>query len=805
MNGKDRRLRDKSLAALEWPRLVKRLSERASSSKGRQACLNVHLATTPEGARRALAETSEMMELLREGGVVPLGNFEDVTETVRRCAKGASVKSERFHDIASMLEIARLVKGFFRNMKEAAPLLYERVRGMEELADLRNEINRSVDESGRVKENATPELRRKIQSMRDQRASLVNKLEEYMNREDVGACLQDFYYTQRGNRYVLPVKVDSRPRVEGIVHDSSQSGQTLFIEPRPFIDANNRLKMAELEVEQEINAILKRLAEMVLCASDKLYTNLEILTELDTIYAKARLALDLNAVIPAINDKGIINLKNVRHPHLALASKEVVPNDLYMGEDLNVLVISGPNTGGKTVTLKTIGLCALMVRAGIPIPAENPSSMSLFADVWADIGDEQSVEENISTFSGHILNIIGIMEAARKGSLVLLDELVTSTDPSEGSALAEAILHRLVENGSKVIATTHYTELKAYAEDHPGFANAGVGFDPVRLQPTYKLIQGIPGRSSAFETASRLGMDPETVERARSLINTSDLRLEELLADLEKRGKELEDETNRLKIEREQVERLKEEQEKVRDELKRMEKSFKREIRSRLAGEIDEARKRIKEILSEVTRRRTPQAAVAAKRQMGEIENRYRDTPYTEGKDVNPEQLNPGDRVVVAPLGVTGELLEKPSGKKKVRVMIGKKSMTVNVGNLKAPAAEQEHARASRKEGNELKHEPGRNVRINSSSEISSDLLDLRGYHTADAIEEMDKFLDRAVMADLNMVRIVHGHGTGALKKSLREHLDESPYVASWQPGNLDRGGGGDGITLVKLKQEAVT
>ncbi len=799
MNGKDRGLRNKSLTALEWSRLLKRLSERALSERGRQACFNTHLNTTLEGAGRALAETSEMMELLREGGSVPLGNFEDVTDAVKRCSKGASVKSEQFHDIASMLELARMARGFFKNLADTAPLLCERARAIEELTELRVEINRSVDEAGRVKENATPELRRKLQSMRDQRASLVYKLEEYMNRDDVGACLQDFYYTQRGNRYVLPIKVDYRPRMEGIVHDSSQSGQTLFIEPRPFIDTNNRLKMAELEVDQEINTVLRHLAEMVSSASDKLMANMEILTELDIIYAKARLALDLDAVAPAVNDKGIINLKNVRHPHLLLRSEEVVSNDLYMGEELNALVISGPNTGGKTVTLKTVGLCALMVRAGLPIPAENPSSISLFADVLADIGDEQSVEENISTFSGHIINIIDIMEVARKGALVLLDELVTSTDPSEGSALAEAILHHLTENGAKVIATTHYTELKAYAEDHPGFANAGVEFDSASLQPTYNLIQGIPGRSSAFEIASRLGMDPEAVERARKLINDSDLRLEELLANLENRKKNLDEEMDRLQSERDKIQRLKEEQEKIRNELKSTEKNFRREFRSRVAGEVDEARKQIKEILSEVTRLRTPEAAVRAKQQMGKIENRYRDSPAEEGREVDPELLNPGDTVVVAHLGTRGELLESPSGRKKVRVIIGNKNMTVSVENLRAVADEGEHTLASAKK--ESEPQPHRDIHIDVSPEISSNSLDLRGYRTPDAIEKMDKFLDRATMANLNPVRIIHGHGTGSLKKSVREYLDESPYVSSWKPGDINRGG--DGMTIVNLKQEA--
>lgn len=794
-------LRAKALEVLEWPRLLEKLAERASSPRGKEACRSLHMATTVEGAQRSMDETAELAALLEEGGSVPLGRFEDIEGIIKQCEKGASIQTEELHDIATMLELARLARGFFKNFREQTPFLWERAQSIDELVELKNTIGQVIDDTGGVKENATPELRRKLQSLRDQRATVVSRMEDFMRRDDIGEYLQDIYYTQRANRYVLPVKADFRYKIEGIVHDSSQSGQTLFIEPRQFIDANNRLKMAELEVEQEIEKILGKLVGMVSVSADILRIDLEILTELDVIYARAKLARDLDANAPRINDNGEISLKAVRHPHLVLQPSDVVPNDVEMGRDMHAMLISGPNTGGKTVMLKTVGLCALMVRTGMLIPADEGSEMALFTDILADIGDEQDIEEHLSTFSGHIFNIIGILDAARSGSLVLLDELVTSTDPAEGSALAESILHQLVERDAKVVATTHYTQLKAYAEAHPGFENAGVEFDTVSLTPTYRFIQGVPGRSSAFEIASRLGMEPDVIKRAKNLIDSSDERVEELLTALDKQREELNARQKELQLSIRSIENLKREQLAARKKLRDMEHDFRRNVRTRLNDEIDNARDRIREVLTELDRVRTVKAVSKARESIGDVEKSYSAIIPDDGDPVDPKSLEVGDPVIVSHLGVRGVLLEEVGDKNKVKVLIGRVPMVVEADSLRSdPESTVGVIQKGETDWAAVNRKKDQIEKIGAGESSASHTLDIRGYRTDDALDEVDKFLDRAAISGIAEVEIIHGHGTGTLKKFVRDHLNKSGYVSSWKPAELQLGG--DGVTRATLKPD---
>lgn len=789
-------LRAKAQAAIEWPRLLERLAERAMSPRGKEACKSMRLAASVAGARRLLDETAELIELIRQGGSVPLGHFEDILDLALRCEKGAIVKPEELRDISSMLDLARLARGFFKNFREQTPLLWERAQPIEELTDLKLAIDRVIDDSGRIKENATPELKRLLQSLRDQRTATISRLEEFMRHEENEPALQDTYFTQRGNRYVLPVKSESRHKMEGIVHDSSQSGQTLFIEPRQFIELNNRLKMADLEIEQEIERIVRELVSKVAYAADKLRMDLEILTELDVIYARARLARDLNASNPAINDLGVVKLKNIRHPHLVLQRIDVVPNDIEIDADLDAIIISGPNTGGKTVMLKTVGLFALMIRAGMLIPAEPGGEMAFFNDVWADIGDEQNIEEHLSTFSGHIMNIIGILNSVHHGSLVLLDELVTSTNPMEGSALAEAILHQLVARGAKTITTTHYTQLKAYAEVHPGFQNAGVEFDNVSLKPTYRFIQGIPGRSSALEIASRLGMDREVTDRAREFLDTSEERVEELLTSLEKQAARLVAERREAKETLEKAKELKREQQQLRNKLKEEEREFRRAVRTKIAGEIGSVRDEIKDLLVVVRREKSGKAASDVQNKLRQIEKRYNEVVEDVGEPVDPKTLKEGDTVTIAHLGVTGVLLDDPAGKNKVKVQVGQASIVTPIENLRA--AMQTSANDKKIETVDWGAVHRRKIDdVEAQGSASITRLDLRGFRTEDALIEVERFLDRASLSGVSQVEIIHGHGTGALKKYIRDLLRKSQYSKSWNPAALERGG--DGVTIVEL------
>jgi len=849
-----RLLLDKAREVLEWPALLSRLAERATSALGANACKSIPLASTIEAVKRSNAETSEMKVLLEDGGSVPIGAFEDLRPIIERAEKGAIIDPGDLAFVSSMLELARLLRGFFKNQREQCPLLWECASSLDEASELKREIDGAIDAKGNLKESASPELKRLTQSVRDRRRSILARLEEYMLSDEVAPFLMDEFYTQRGSRYVLPVKAEFRARVEGIVHDSSNSGQTFFIEPRSFINANNDLKMAEMEVAQEAQRILKELGEKVGASAQALRINLEILTELDIIYAKARLSLDLNAVEPliqisngyptfneggvptknrgpgGINDRGTINLKAARHPLLAL-SGDVVPNDIEFSGELSALVISGPNTGGKTVTLKTIGLFALMVRAGIHIPAEDGSEMAIFPEVFADIGDEQDIGRHLSTFSGHILNIIGILDAASRGALALLDELVTSTDPAEGSALAEAVLNRLTELGAKIIATTHYAQLKAYAQAHPRFANASVEFDNETLTPTYRLIMGIPGRSSALETAQRLGMAPVVINRAKELLGAADRRIEDMLVSLEKQKRDLIAETLEAAKQKETARSMAEEGERIRAELAAKEREFRSSLRSRLQSETEAARRKIHDIMQSLTKERTRKQAIEARKKLGEIEKHYREGILIEGEKADPASLKSGAQVVIAHLGVVGVLMEDvaasppfipplaggqrgdsfrddapgaparpgpqvdgvtPILKQKVKVRIGRAPMVVPTDSLRiVPASFPQPADALGKT-----HSP--RDAPQEEIEYPGKRLDLRGYRADDAIDEVQRLLDRAALAHINELEIIHGHGTGALKKVIREFLTGSPYVQQWRPADLR--GGGDGVTIVTLK-----
>ncbi|MBI3599998.1 MAG: endonuclease MutS2 [Nitrospinae bacterium] len=790
------RLIEKAGKCLGWDGITDSLSSLTISPAGTGLAVSLIPDNLPdiESVRTKLRETSEMKEILSEGKNFPLSGFEDVGPAIGRALKDITLEILELKEIAAIIGISRRIKSFLLSFKDKAPVLYRIAAPIENLPEIKERIDFCITESGEINENATPEMREMSRNVRSIKNKIIKKLGAYISSSEYSQILMDNYYTQREDRYVLPVKAEYKTKIEGIVHDSSSSGATIFLEPAELVELNNQLKMAESELRREIQRILKELTNLVSKESVAIENNLNILSKLDLIHAKARLSHVMNAVEPEINQEGNIALKSARHPLLILgdpstslrAGDSVIPNDITISPDCNVLVISGPNTGGKTVTLKTVGLMGLMVRAGLHIPADKDSAMAVFPEIYADIGDEQDIGRHLSTFSGHLMNIIGILISASPKSLVLMDELMISTDPSEGGALAEAVLIELSKRGVKVIATTHYGQLKAAGMGREGFRNASVEFDLKTLSPTYRLIQGIPGGSSALDIAARLGMDKKIIELSLSLMKERDKRLDDAVVRLEGIKKVLEEETQRQSSARKESETLMEDQRRITERMKEDEREYLKSKKKRLSKDIAEARDTIKKILDELKAEKT-----TAKLKLAEekIEKAAKDISASSSGDacIPLEQMKSGDRVEVASLGVYGILLETPSDKKKVRVLIGNMETIVDADMVKGKEKVIQEAGGKRKE----KKLAAYGLQVETE-------CDLRGMRVDEARERAIKFLDRAYQSDLPEIRIIHGYGTEAVKNMLREYLKDSPYITGFRPGNEKEGG--DGVTIVELK-----
>jgi DNA mismatch repair protein MutS2 len=737
------RLIEKAGKCLGWDEITDILSSLTISPAGTGLAVSLIPDNLPdiESVRTKLRETSEMKEMLSERKNFPLSRFEDVRPAIGRALKDMTLEILELKEIAAIIGISRRIKSFLLSFKDNAPILYRIAAPLENLPEIKERIDFCITESGEINENATPEMRELSANVRSIKNKIIKKLESYISSSEYSRILMDKYYTQREDRYVLPVKAEYKTKIDGIVHDSSSSGATIFLEPAELVELNNRLKMAESELRREIQRILKELTSLVSKESAAIENNLTILARLDLIHAKARLSQVMNAVEPEINPDGNIALKSARHPLLILGADRVAPNDITISPDCNVLIISGPNTGGKTVTLKTVGLMGLMVRAGLHVPADKGSVMAVFPEIYADIGDEQDIGRHLSTFSGHLVNIIGILTSASPNSLALMDELMISTDPSEGGALAEAVLMELSERGVKVIATTHYGQLKAAGMGREGFRNASVEFDLKTLSPTYRLIQGIPGGSSALNIAARLGMDRKIIELSLSLMKEKDKRLDDAVVRLEGIKKVLEEDAQKTSHARKESESMMEEQRRIIERMKEEEREYLNNKKKRLAKDIAEAKEKIKEIINELNKERTSSKIKEAKVKIERI---------TEGLSIVPSESENSQL----------EKLKKHFQDRGLQIKKEKVSVSPVIG--------------------------------------SETRCDLRGMRVDEARERVIKFLDRAYQSDLSEIRIIHGYGKEAVKNMLREYLKESPYITGFRPGNAEEGG--DGVTVVELK-----
>lgn len=789
---------------LEWPRLLDALAGHARSTMGAARCRDLELANDLHDARRRQQETTEMGQLQASGETLPILAFPDIRDPLARGMKGAVLEVHELRDCAMVLELMEESGRCVERHQHDAPALLsvaQPLQSVRELKPVKTALDAAIHSDGSIKESVTPELRRltrQAQGLKQQMRDQVNQMLHSRRYEDI---LQEQYFAEREGRYVIPVKADMRGKVPGIVHDVSASGATVFIEPRELVELNNSIKVADLEIEREVRRILRELSALVAAHSEGILAGVDALAILDDISARASFGRQLKAHPVGLNDEGCVKLLQARHPLLVLSKEQVVANDLFLDESIHVLVISGPNTGGKTVTLKIVGLFALMVRAGLHLPCAAESEMAIFPDVYADIGDAQDLARDLSSFSAHMIQMIQLLDETdlqlRNDShgvprqwLVLLDEPVTSTDPAEGAALAEALLCRLAALGMKVVATTHYGPLKALAHTMPGFANAAVEFDVATLSPTYRLFMGAPGGSSALEIAGRLGMDRALLDEARLKLHKDERAMETMLQDLQATQRQLADDLTRAVEARREAEQAEQRAKAQLAHLEDTEREAQKGLKRKLSEQFSRARAEVQATVDAVKGEQKLIKAKAAKQRLSELEAETRAALAPAVTPTSLEQLSVGDQVEISGLGVTGTLLETPQGKKRVKVKVGQREVLATVANLVGLARGVEAQPP-------VSSSPRR---VSSGGGLGLDeqtVVDVRGKAADEALDEVVAALDRATLAGVPFLRIVHGHGTGKLKASLRDYLKDSPYVAEFRTG--DRTEGGDGVTVVKL------
>lgn len=785
---------NKTYLKLELDKVLLRLEEKCLSSLGVELVRTLEPVRDLEEVRRRIKATSEAEEVLRRYPDLPFSIY-DVRPQLARAAVGGILEGEELLRVVATLKNGRRVRRYLLGLEGRRPIITAIAERIGEFRELEKAIEQAVGPDGEVVDQATPRLYSLRQQILKIQERIKESLDTFLRSTEMQKYLQDNLYTIRNDRYVLPIKQEYRHHVPGLIHDQSASGATLFIEPMVLVELNNELRHLKAAEAREVEAILRHLSSLVGREKEGLAATLDALAELDFTLAKGRLSLEMGAVEPQLNNEGRWRIKSGRHP---LLKGKVVPVSLTLGEDFTTLVITGPNTGGKTVTLKMVGLFTLMAQCGLHLPAGEGTEVDPTAAVYADIGDEQSIEQSLSTFSAHMAQIVKIINEVTAGSLVLLDELGAGTDPTEGAALAMAILDYLTDLGARSIATTHYSELKAYAYATPKVENAAVEFDSETLEPTYNLVIGTPGESNAFVIAARLGLAPDIIERASNLLGEENRRISRLIAGLA--------EDKRVSArEREQAEILRREAEKVREELAREKEEWqqqaaremekvRREARAilrRAKAEVREIMARIEKALAEENLRARQQAINKAQRQLKELEDTIeagaaRYEPVDSGAP--PTELQVGDTVFLVSLGQTGKVLSPPNEQREVQVQVGVLKINVNIRELRLIKGEG-------KVPGKIESK-GWTVKSVSHEEVKPE-IDLRGLTVEEACHRVDAYLDDAVLAGLNQVRLIHGKGTGTLREALKDYLQQHPLVKSYRLGGA--GEGGSGVTIVYI------
>lgn len=790
----------KSLKTLEYDKIIAQLKEYASSPLGRDMCGSLLPSTDIHEIRQAQSETTDALTRVRMKGSISFSGLKDITGSLKRLEIGSSLSVSELLSLSSNLTLSARAKSYGRHEESELPddSLEEMFRLLEPLTPLNTEIKRCILSEEEISDDASPGLRHVRRSMKVLGDRVHSQLNALLNSNR--SYLQDSVITMRDGRYCLPVKAEHKSQVSGMVHDQSSTGSTLFIEPMAIIQLNNELRELEIQEKKEIEAVLADLSNQVAPYTEELRLNQQLLARLDFIFAKAALSRHYKCSEPQFNTSGYLNIKDGRHPLLDPA--KVVPINIWLGKDFDLLIVTGPNTGGKTVSLKTVGLFTLMGQAGLHIPAFDGSELAVFQEVFADIGDEQSIEQSLSTFSAHMTNIVSILEQADSHSLCLFDELGAGTDPTEGAALAISILNFLHNMKCRTMATTHYSELKVFALTSPGVENACCEFSVENLQPTYRLLIGIPGKSNAFAISQKLGLPDFLIEDAKSHLESSDETFEDLLAHLEQSRLTIEKEQEEIKVYKEEVAQLKSRLSQKEERLDQRKEKLLRQASEEAQKILREAKETADQTIRNINRlaassgvnKELEAERTRLREQMEKADQRLAVKAKGPKKTVSPKSLRIGDGVKVLSLNLTGTVSTLPNAKGDLFVQMGILRSQVNIKDLELveePSVNGTGAeKAKEKTG-------GGKIKMSKSFTISPE-VNLIGMTTDEAIPALDKYLDDAYLAHLPQVRVVHGRGTGALRTAVHKRLKKLNYVKEFRLGEF--GEGDSGVTIVIFK-----
>ena len=786
-------MQERNLRVLEFGKIRDMLAAHAVTDPGRAACLALEPSGDFETVRALQAQTEEADTVLAYSGGNPMAYFKDVREYLKLASVGATLSAKALLDVAEALKASRVVRAALVTDRENTPLLTEMGSRLSTNRSLEEEIFSAILSEDEISDHASQDLydiRRHIRQINDR---VRDKLNSLIRSSSMQKYLQDAIITMRNDRYVVPVKAECRQFVPGLVHDQSGSGSTLFIEPMAVVEAGNELKQWSAKEKQEIQRILSDFSARVAPDAGLIARNLELLSNIDCIFAKAMLGREMKAVPPKINREGRVNLRRARHP--LIDPEKVVPSNLWLGGEFTTLIITGPNTGGKTVTLKTVGLLSLMTQAGLLIPADFGSEMAVFDEVFADIGDEQSIEQSLSTFSSHMTNIVKILSSVTEHSLALFDELGAGTDPTEGAALAMSILDHLLKQHVTTMATTHYSELKVFALTTPGVENASVEFNVETLRPTYRLSIGVPGKSNAFEISRKLGLPDFLIEDAGRRITKDQVRFEDVIANAEYHRQVAEKERKLAEEAHIETTRLRDEAEKLQKDLASRREEELRKAKADARKVLLKAQREAESIISDL--KKTRAAANVKEHELHEVRARLQsDIDDTSEKISTAEtgkpldKVNVGDTVELTNLGVKAEILTLPDAKGECTVQAGALKLKANLKNMRS-------AQPDKPKKNPVKKSAA-SVASGISARAVERECDVRGMNLEEAICAVDLFLDGAIMNKLNEVYIIHGKGTGILRAGIQKHLRSHPAVKEFRLGRY--GEGEDGVTVVTLK-----
>lgn len=785
----------KVLKTLEYYKIIDMLSEFATSASGKELCNNLEPSTDLVEIKLTQQQTADALTRIYQKGSLSFSGTHNVGASLKRLEIGGTLNIEELLKIASLLEVAKRAKTYSRSDRgdTKADSLDEFFSRIEPLTPLLEEIRRCIISEDEIADDASVNLRNIRRSMKNINEKIRNQMNTMLNSTSTRNLLQDAVITMRNGRYCLPVKAESKGQVPGMIHDQSSTGSTLFIEPMSVVKLNNDLREFSLKEQEEIETILANLSNLTAEYIPYLEDNFKILTKLDFIFAKGSLAKKYNGTAPIFNLEHRIRIRKGRHP--LLDSHKVVPIDIHLGDDFDLLIVTGPNTGGKTVSLKTVGLFTLMGQAGLHIPANDRSELSIFEEVFADIGDEQSIEQNLSTFSSHMTNIISILKNVNENSLVLFDELCAGTDPTEGAALAISILSRLHNYGIRTMATTHYSELKVFALSTSGVENACCEFSIETLSPTYRLLIGIPGKSNAFAISGKLGLPADIIEEAKNHMTEQDENFEDLISDLESSRITIENERLETEQYKKEIEALKHKLEEKQEKLDNQRDKIIRQANEEAYAILREAKEVADQTIKNFNKygqgnpsaKEMEQERSRLRGKMNDLEKNMTQKQQETTNHKIPKKLRIGDSVKVLSMNLKGTVHTLPNAKGDLYVQMGILRSLVNIKDLVLLEDPSPF-------GNKKKSTGSGKIKMSKSASISAE-INLIGKTTDEAIALLDKYLDDAYLAHMPSVRVVHGKGTGALRKAVHNHLKRLKYVQSFRLGEF--GEGDSGVTIV--------